>query len=487
MAGVQALINQATGDNSGNILPALYSIGTDEYGTNATPNKSTVKGCDASNGASIDSTCVFYNVTVGNIDVPCWSGTANCYLGKSDNSLQSFGVVYAAPSQNSLKLVAAWSAGSGYNMATGLGSVNATNLVNAVVAFEKPFHRTNKYVAPYDFMSTSVTLTDWFSNDGFSDIAVVDPVKGTFTSLAMKGSVIKGQVTQASTPGLTIANAADYFPDLDALGLDSAHLAWTGSDNELYVWVSDDIGGFYPYQVAPFDAGWKLLGSEVIDSSGAPQLLWYNATTSQYAWWLLGTDPDTGAPTLASNSGALPTTNQGDVPTPADLNGDGYGDLVWTNPANKDVTVWINNQQGGYATHAIANHPAGYTLVGAGDFTGTGITDLVWVNTSTHDLQIWTMNGFNVTTKKTVSYNAAYTLAAIADYNGDGLADLLWVDTNGAVYDWQSDGSGSFQKLQVASPDGTPYKVPAGSSIQPNWLQGSATGGIANPPALASH
>jgi FG-GAP-like repeat len=97
------------------------------------------------------------------------------------------------------------------------------------------------------------------------------------------------------------------------------------------------------------------------------------------------------------------------------------------------------------------------------------------------------MNGFNVTTKKTVSYNAAYTLAAIADYNGDGLADLLWVDTNGAVYDWQSDGSGSFQKLQVASPDGTPYKVPAGSSIQPNWLQGSATGGIANPPALASH
>jgi hypothetical protein len=214
--------------------------------------------------------------------------------------------------------------------------------------------------------------------------------------------------------------------------------------------------------------------------------LWYDASTSQYAWWKLGTDPNTGAPTLATNSGAI-SVNKGDVPTAADLNGDGYGDLVWTNPGNSTVTAWINNQQGGYATHTLANRPDGYTLVGAGDFTGTGITDLVWVNTSTHDLQIWTMNGFTVTKKKTVSYSATYTLAAIADYDGDGLADLLFVNTKGAVFDWQSDGSGGFQKLQVATPDGTPFKVPAGSSIQPNWLQGSATGGIANPPALASH
>ncbi|MBE1161126.1 protease pro-enzyme activation domain-containing protein [Dyella acidiphila] len=486
MAGVQALINQATGDTSGNILPALYNIGSKQYGTNATPNKATVSSCDASNGASIGSSCVFNNVTLGNIDEPCWAGTANCYLGPNSNSLQSFGVIYATPSQSSLTLVPAWNAGPGYNMATGLGSVNVTNLVNAVVAFEKPFHRANKYVAPYDFMSSNVTITDWFSNDGFSDIAVVDPVKGSITTLAMKGSVIRGQVTQPSTPGQTVANAADYFPALDALGLDSAHLAWTGPDNQLYVWVSDDIGGFYQYQVAPYAAGWKLLGSEVTDSSGAPQLLWYNASASQYAWWKLGTDPSTGAPTLASNSGAI-AANKGDVPTMADVNGDGYGDLVWTNPANNTVTVWINNQQGGYATHTIANRPSGYTLVGAGDFNGDGITDLVWVNTSTHDLQIWTMNGFTVTKQKTISYNATYTLAAIADYDGDGLADLLWVNTKGAVFDWQSDGSGGFQKLQVATPDGTPFKVPAGSSIQPNWLQGSATGGIADPPALASH
>ncbi|RDS79664.1 hypothetical protein DWU98_16485 [Dyella monticola] len=487
MAGVQALINQATGDTSGNILPALYNIGTKEYGTNASPNKATVTRCDASNGASIGSTCVFNNITVGNIDVPCWAGTANCYLGPSNNSLQSFGVVYATPSQSSLTLVPAWSAGSGYNMATGLGSVNVTNLVNAVVDFEKPFNRTNKYAAPYDFMSSNVTNTDWFSNDGFSDIAVVDPVKGSITTLAMKGSVIRGQVTQASTPGETVANAADYFPALDALGLDSAHLAWTGPDGQLYVWISDDIGDFFKYDVAPFAAGWKLLGSEVIDSSGAPQLLWYDASTSQYEWWTLGTDPSTAAPTLASNSGPLSATNKGDVPTMADLNGDGYGDLVWTNPANDTVTAWINNLQGGYATHTIANRPDGYTLVGAGDFTGNGITDLVWMNTAKHDLQIWTMNGFTVTKKTTVSYNAGYTLAAIADYDGDGLADLLFVNAKGAVFDWQSDGSGGFQKLQVATPDGTPFKVPAGSSIQPNWLQGSATGGVANPPALASH
>ncbi|RUL63185.1 hypothetical protein EKH79_12320 [Dyella dinghuensis] len=490
MAGVQALINQASGGTSGNILPALYNLAIKQYGTNASPNTAMLTSCNSSNGASIGGDCVFNNVTVGNIDEPCFSGTPNCYLGSNSiDGDESFGVIYATAGENQTTTVPAWSASVGYNMATGLGSVNVTNLVNAVTKFEQPFHRTTPYVAPYDFLTASDgSINDFFSNDGFSDIALVDPVKGTFTSLAMKGSVVRVQSTLSVGAGYTIGAVADFFPVLDSFGLTSAHLAWTGPDNKLYVWISDDAGGYYPYEVGPsYSAGWKLMGSEVIDNSGAPQLLWFNASTSQYGWWKLGTDLSTLGATLASTT-APTSVPSGYVPTLADLNGDGYGDLVWTSPTDTSVYGWINNQQGSYVMHVLnASRPQGYTLSGAGDFTGTGVTDLVWVNTSTHQVQIWMMNGFNVTSQKTFSYTAGYTLASIADYDGDGLADLLWVGTAGDVYDWQSNGSGGFQALRVAASDGTPFVVPAGTQIQGNWLQGSANGGAAKPPALASH
>jgi len=219
----------------------------------------------------------------------------------------------------------------------------------------------------------------------------------------------------------------------------------------------------------------------VIDGSGVPQLLWYNATTSQFGWWQLGMDPNTFAPTVASIS-SLTTVASGFVPALADLNGDGYGDLVWTNPGSSDVYAWINNQQGGFVPHLIgASRPDGYTLYGAGDVTGSGVTDLVWVNAVSHQVQIWTMNGFSVSSMKTINYTAGYTLASIADYDGDGLADLLWVGTAGDVYDWQSTGNGGFQSLRVAAYDGTPFVVPAGGQIQGNWLQGSANGGVSIP------
>jgi Pro-kumamolisin, activation domain/FG-GAP-like repeat/FG-GAP repeat/Subtilase family len=490
MAGVQALINQVQGAPSGNILPALYNIAIKQYGTNASPNTAMLTSCNSSNGANIGSNCVFNNVTVGNNDVPCWSGSANCYLGSNSiDGLQEFGLVYGAPSANATTTVPAWSAGAGYNMATGLGSVNATNLVNAVAKFNQTFaDRATPYVAPYDFLSASVGLDNSFSNDGFSDIALVDPVKGSFTALAMKGSVVRAQTTLSISPGYTIGTAADFFPLLDLLGLRSAHLAWTGPDNKLYVWISNDQGGFYPYGVgSAYPEGWKLMGSEVIDNSGTPQMLWYNASTSQIGWWKLTTNLATGAPLISSMSTPFNVAS-GYVPTLADLNGDGYGDLVWTNPSNNDVYAWINNQQGGYVPHLLSvSRPDGFTLTGAGDFTGTGITDLVWVNTSTHQLQIWMMNGFNVTSQKTITYTAGYTLASIADYDGDGLADLLWVGTAGDVYDWQSNGNGGFQSLRVAAVDGTPFVVPAGEQVQGNWLQGSANGGVANPEGLDSH
>jgi subtilase family serine protease len=90
-AGIVALLNQATGSNGlGNVNPMLYSL-------------------FANNG----STHVFHDITSGTNKVPCTSGTKNCPAGTT-----SIG----------------FTAGTGYDQVTGLGSLDVTKLVNAWLA-----------------------------------------------------------------------------------------------------------------------------------------------------------------------------------------------------------------------------------------------------------------------------------------------------------------------------------------------------------------
>jgi Pro-kumamolisin, activation domain/Subtilase family/FG-GAP-like repeat len=483
MAGVQALINQATGHANGNILPALYNIANKEYGTVGSPNTAMLNACNASNGASINSTCVFNNVTVGNIAVPCYSGTDDCYTGKG---LNSYGVLSAGGFDS---LDPAWNSSSGYNVATGLGSINATNLVNALTKFYTPFK--NGYSAPSDYLSSGYEAY----GDGYSDIAVVDPIKGTFLQLGMKGSVVLTNVSQSISPGYTIGAIGEFYaaeahsvfaPEGTAI----SSVAWTGPDNQLYVWLSDGLGGvasngssnYYAGAVGvPYPAGWQLLGAANFDGSGSDELFWWNSETGQIGWWQLSVtelrvlghaDIRMGA-TISPSINA----NMGYVPHLADVNGDGYADIVWTSTTDNSVYVWINNQQGGFVPHEIQNHADGFTLFGAGDVAGNGVSSLFWTNQTTNQMQVWNMNGFEVTGVKTINVTPGYSMASIADYDGDGLADILWVGTAGDVYEWFSNGNGGFISQRVADASGNPLVIPAGAHVQPNRLQG---GGVAS-------
>jgi hypothetical protein len=88
-AGILALINQATGSNGlGNVNPMLYAL-------------------------SASSPTAFHDITSGNNNAPCTSGTTNCPAGTT-----SFG----------------FSARTGYDQVTGLGSLDVANLISAWTA-----------------------------------------------------------------------------------------------------------------------------------------------------------------------------------------------------------------------------------------------------------------------------------------------------------------------------------------------------------------
>jgi uncharacterized repeat protein (TIGR01451 family) len=117
LAGIQALINEAAGENKvGNPNPVYYGIAQSEYSGSAGR-----AACNSSTAPA--STCSFNDVTQGDIVVPC-AGTFNCYLGGGGLGVLSTSNTSDQP---------AFASAPGWDFATGIGTVNAYNLLNAFV------------------------------------------------------------------------------------------------------------------------------------------------------------------------------------------------------------------------------------------------------------------------------------------------------------------------------------------------------------------
>ena len=122
-AGIQALINQYTGSIQGNPNPTLYKLAAAEYG--ATGSSS----CSSSKGNGVGSSCIFYDVTLGDNDVPCTDLSSGKYFNCYDPS-GTYGVLSTtATSSGGGSYSPAYGTATGWDFATGIGTVNVYNLV----------------------------------------------------------------------------------------------------------------------------------------------------------------------------------------------------------------------------------------------------------------------------------------------------------------------------------------------------------------------
>ena len=103
-AGLMALINQKAGARQGNANPTFYSLATEQ----------SASSCNATGGPA--SSCIFYDVTTGTIAMPCAKSSPNCTVTNSNDTVG---------------VLSGYGTATGYDLATGLGSINANNLVNA--------------------------------------------------------------------------------------------------------------------------------------------------------------------------------------------------------------------------------------------------------------------------------------------------------------------------------------------------------------------
>ncbi len=114
MAGLQALINQRTGSAWGNANVELYRLAAKEYGASGD------NFCNSTKGNVIDPACMFNDVRLGDDDQDCITGSANCFAPSGHLGVLSTSVTAYQPSFLATK---------GYDFPTGIGTVNATNLV----------------------------------------------------------------------------------------------------------------------------------------------------------------------------------------------------------------------------------------------------------------------------------------------------------------------------------------------------------------------
>ncbi|MDP9012637.1 MAG: protease pro-enzyme activation domain-containing protein [Pseudomonadota bacterium] len=179
MAGIMALVVQKMGARQGNANPALYALA-------AKDNRTSCNSVSVTAG----NACNFYDITTDNTSVPCHVGTPNCYAPSGDT------LVGVLTGQSSTK---------GYDLATGLGSINAYNLVNNwhTVVKAQPFAAMSPSALKFPSTkvgTTSASQTVTLKNTGNASLAI--------TSITVGGTGASSFKILSKTCGSSLAAAA---------------------------------------------------------------------------------------------------------------------------------------------------------------------------------------------------------------------------------------------------------------------------------------
>lgn len=152
----------------------------------------------------------------------------------------------------------------------------------------------------------------------------------------------------------------------------------------------------------------------------------------------------------------------------ADVNGDGWPDLITASYNNSTLTVLTNNGHWGFGTNAVylldPNEYSGLQFVTVADVNGDGYPDLIAAKYDSNDsVDVLTNDGTGV-----FGLNAAYggdagvECAIAADVNGDRKPDLIYVDAwNDSVNVLTNDGTGRFVLCGTNAVGASPISVAA--------------------------
>ncbi len=257
LAGMQALVNESAGGAQGLPTPAYYALAAAEYGTGGSTS------CNSTLGNATGKSCVFYDVTYGDMNVDCQTlmsgpttvGTFNCFQDGKAIGVGSLTDTAFAPT---------YGTATGWDFATGIGTVNAFNLVAAYtgasgVTASAPTATsvTLNWTAPYD-AATSYNVYAATTSGGEGSTPLLTGVTGTsatvsgltpgttnyFQVTAIDASTGAESVKSAEISATTSPIAAPTNLVVTGTAAGSVSLSWTASPGayDYYVYYGTSPG-----------------------------------------------------------------------------------------------------------------------------------------------------------------------------------------------------------------------------------------------------
>lgn len=180
-------------------------------------------------------------------------------------------------------------------------------------------------------------------------------------------------------------------------------------------------------------AGYQTAAVGNFTGNGTSDILWTDPLTGDVDEWQLAN----GQWTASVDLGAHPGTGW-QIAGTGDFTGDGTDDILWTNSSKGQVQTDIWELSNGQWANSVSpgTHPAGYDVVGIGNFTGNVTSGILWYDPMTGDVDEWTIaNGQWSGSIDLGSHpGTGWQVAGTGDFTGDGTDDILWTNSsNGQV------------------------------------------------------
>ncbi len=256
--------------------------------------------------------------------------------------------------------------------------------------------------------------------------------------------ILPGVTRILSGGNVTLGLVKDIEPDYDADGNPDLFLQnnITGQHQVWYMDGSNYNGSNAALGGANVPTSWTFSGTADFVGKGTPDLIWQNNNGAAVYEVLNGVTPIS----VSSITHSFPA--QWKIVGTPDLNGDGIPDMVWQNTLTGGVNYILLNYtplngittvSAGVIVHTM---PLEWKVVGTADMDGDGYADLIWQDTLTGDVMVWYMNN----TTYTGNWDILETgiplnqhLVSIQDLDGDNQPDLIWQTDAGDAIFWQMD------------------------------------------------
>jgi kumamolisin len=263
-----------------------------------------------------------------------------------------------------------YSAGTGFDLCTGVGVPDIDNLINALEGALPNGTLANGSFIPRDL-----------NGDGQADLVFENTANGQRGIWLMHNGVVQSSTNLGTVdPSWHIAAIGDF------LGNGQSDLLWENTSGGHAIWIFSNGAPQYSINLPTAGGGWHVVGAGDFNGDGQADLVWENSVTGHRAIWLM----NSGVYVSSIDLGTVST--QWHIAGVGDFLNNGQSDLVWENSAGGQRAIWLMNNGVFQSAISLGTVSTQWHIAGAADFSGDAKADLVWENSVNGQRAIWVMN-----------------------------------------------------------------------------------------------